>query len=168
MLNLFSFGLSELKEIWRKMSTLGLRASIRNYIIKNIPARQDLSDIINQRVYGNDEKIRGIDRKLLILIWLSSDDGNTDTFTNSLNILSDKKNNNTLINNYCIKPEDALENHIITLNDTILLEYGFPPLDARNPFDWIIMNTLYYAHILLGGEDGTETLVRMENLFRRL
>jgi len=153
LLKLFSSGINDLKEnVKNKGIGVGLAAIVRKRIIENIPDRAEWSGIINKIADKKTGAIRGIDRKLFILIWLSSDDGNTDMFTGKLDI----------------PPEVALENHIMTLNDTILLEYGFPPLDPRHPFDWVIMNTLYLAHVLHKGEDNTDIPIRMENLFKQL
>jgi len=153
LLKLFSTGISDLKaSVKGKGIGVGLTAIIRKHIIENIPGRAEWSGIINKTADKKTGAVRSIDRKLFILIWLSSDDGNTDMFAG--------KPDTT--------PEVALENHVMTLNDTILLEYGFPPLDPRHPFDWVIMNTLYLAHVLHKGEDSTDIPVRMENLFRQL
>jgi len=153
LLKLLSSGISDLKEsVKSKGIGVGLAAIVRKHIIENIPGRAEWSGIINKIADKKTGTVRSIDRKLFILIWLSSDDGNTDMYAG--------KPNTT--------PEIALENHVMALNDTILLEYGFPPLDPRHPFDWVIMNTLYLAHVLHKGEDSTDIPIRMENLFKHL
>jgi len=153
LLKLFSSGIIDLKENVKSQGIgAGLAAIVRKRIIENIPDRAEWSGIINKIADKKTGAIRSIDRKLFILIWLSSDDGNTDMF----------------VGKPYVTPEVALENHIMTLNDTILIEYGFPPLDPRHPFDWVIMNTLYLAHVLHKGEDNTDIPIRMENLFRQL
>jgi len=165
ILKMLGSGIHELKDkINNKGIGDGLSAIIRKHIIDNIPGRSEWSGIINQRVDKKSGSIRGVDRKLLVLIWLSSYDGSLDGDPDAgvdggfLGFAARAG----------ITPEQALENHIITLNDTILIEYGFPPLDPRHPFDWVIMNTLYLAHILHKGEDNTDIPIRMENLFKQL
>jgi len=153
LLKLFSTGISELKiRVRNEGIGEGLAGTIRSNIIKNIPGISEWSGIIKKTADRTTGAVRELDRKLLILVWLSSDDGNTDEFTNKPGI----------------SPETALENHIKEINDTILLEYGFPPLDPRHPFDWAIMNTLYLAHVINKGNDGTDIPIRLENMFRQL
>ncbi|MCL2426495.1 MAG: hypothetical protein FWD05_09180 [Oscillospiraceae bacterium] len=151
MLANISLGINELKKTWKDNPVKGLNNIIRNLIAERIPALSSFSSIIKKAPDKTGKPIE-IDRKLFMLTWLLCEDGNLEGFLGTSNT----------------KPDTALKNHLETLNDTILLEYGFPPLDARHPFDWAVMNTLYYAHILCKNEDYTEVVCRLEDLFRRL
>ena len=58
------------------------------------------------------------------------------------------------------------------INDDLLEPCGIPFLDPRNPFDWIIMNALYYAYYTVEDEDEKDDTVEriskvMEQLFQR-
>jgi len=141
----------------------GLLAIIRKLVVENIPGHAEWSGIINQRKDKATGAIRGVDRKLLILIWLSSYDGSLDGDPDA-----DEDEGFLGFAGYPdTTPEKAFENHIKAL-DGILFDYGFPLLDPRHPFDWVIMNTLHYAHILCKGEDSTEIPIRLEELFKQL
>ena len=52
---------------------------------------------------------------------------------------------------------------ILTLNEA-LDECGMPRLDSRNPFDWIVMNSFYYA----GAPDNPGAMDRMSKITERV
>jgi hypothetical protein len=163
LLKMLSSGISELKTKIKSTGLgNGLSAVIRKHVVENIPGRAEWSGTINQRADKDTGAIRGVDRKLLILIWLSSYDGSLDGDPDA-----DDEGFLGFAGNPDTTPEQAFDNHVEALNG-ILSEYGFPVLDPRHPFDWVILNTLHYAHILRKGEDNTDIPMRMENLFKQL
>jgi hypothetical protein len=164
LLIMLSSGISELKSKIKSTGLgNGLSAVIRKHIVENIPGRAEWSGTINQRADKDTGAIRGVDRKLMILIWLSSYDGSLDGDPDA----DDDEGFLGFAGNPGTTSEQAFENHVEALNG-ILSEYGFPLLDPRHPFDWVILNTLHYAHILRKGEDSTDIPMRLENLFKQL
>jgi len=164
LLKMFSTGISDLKvKIKSSGPGSGLSAVIRKLVVENIPGHAEWSGIINQRADKDTGAIRGVDRKLLILIWLSSYDGSLDGDPYA----DEDEGFMGFAGQTDTNPEQAFANHIEALNG-ILYEYGYPFLDPRHPFDWVVMNTLHYAHILRKGEDSTDIPIRMENLFKQL
>jgi hypothetical protein len=164
LLIMLSSGISELKTKIKSTGLgNGLSAVIRKHVIENIPGRAEWSGTINQRADKDTGAIRGVDRKLLILIWLSSYDGSLDGDPDA----DDDEGFIGFAGNSDTTPEQAFDNHVEALNG-ILSEYGYPLLDPRHPFDWVILNTLHYAHILRKGEDNTDIPLRLEELFKQL
>lgn len=107
-------------------------ALIRSIIAENVPARAAMSEIRNK--YKRDGRITTVvDRKLLILIWLASE-GSMETL--------DSREGGFKTDN----PSNDAEEHIQELN-RMLRVHAMGELDPRHPFDWIIMNSMYYAYL---------------------
>jgi hypothetical protein len=105
-----------------------LGANIRQLITANLPGRAAMSEIINK--YERNGRVTQVDRKLLLLAYLASGAG-------------DKKEHNE------DKKDEALMEHILEINDELLVPLGMATLDALHPFDWILMNALccvYYMN----------------------
>jgi hypothetical protein len=145
-LKLIGMGIYEMKQ-------KGLNTIIRRSIARNIPARTDMSAIYNKREING--VIRQVDRKLLILAWLSSDDGDADLYAEIADAAEDAA-------------EQALSLHFRAINDSLLKEYGMPTLDSRHPFDWVVMNALFCAHLSIKGNQYENVVERMEKLLNRI
>ena len=117
-------------------------AMIRNRIAENIPTRTAMSEIINK--YERKGQIaQVVDRKLLMLAWLASDDGKMEEFDTG-------------------NPADDAGEHIETIN-RLLRSHGMADLDPRHPFDWIVMNSLYYAYL-----QDEDTEYRIQDLVEKM
>jgi len=112
-----------------EMRERGLDTVIRRCIAKHIPSRTGMSEIINKSVrYG---KIAEVDRKLFMLAWLASEeDGSTKRF-----FTGDEN------------AEIDFQEHIIVFNELLRI-HGMAELDARHPFDWIVMNSIRCGYIV--------------------
>lgn len=109
-----------------EMRKKGPRTFMLRLITEYIPDREAMSEIINKHKRKRDGKMPQVDRKLLILAWLLSEAGDMKEFQIG-------------------KTEDNFQEHIKALED--LLQYcGMAALDSRHPFDWIIMNAIYYCY----------------------
>lgn len=142
MFDLLTLGLKANKD-----PAVGLKEVVSFHIKKNIPTRTELSSIRNKTPKKVTKVIPEVSRNILILTWLISEDGWADIFTGKP----------------YISPEIALQNHVQALQNSILFEYGFPPIDPRHPFDWVIMNSLYVAHSLRKGNDNPDAKERLNN-----
>ena len=116
---------------------------IAKIISKNIPSRQTLSKILNcgknQMKAGQSRGEKGItqvDRKHIILVWILCLDNYLDNkhFRNSIYEMTESER------------KEAFRDCYNRINLNVLAECGMPMLDARNPFDWIIMNALRYYY----------------------
>ena len=92
-----------------------------------------LSKIIKGRIEA--------DRKQLILIWMLYEAVDSDTSG-----LSEER---------VLK---ELRKNVIRINKDILEPCGMPRLDARNPFDWIILNAMSHS---CGSDDGMDAKERL-------
>ena len=93
-------------------------------ISENVPARTTLAEVRSK--YERSGRVTQVDKKLLILAWLTSEDGEILEFDEG-------------------DEEAAFEDHRDMLDD--LMGYcGMPALDYRHPFDWIVMNALFCAY----------------------
>ena len=96
-----------------------------------------LSEIINKsEVKGSVAQVK---REHLILFWLYLYGGNPE-----LNDTSEA--------------HSAFEECMLIINHKLLEECGMPILDARNPFDWLIINALYYCHFASDDMDAVERI----------
>jgi hypothetical protein len=123
--NLIVMGIPDLRQ-------MGSNKNILKKIAEKIPTRTTMSAIINKS--GKDGKIEEVDRKLLILVWLLSGEGA---------ILPYEKG----------EEKESYIEHLTIINRKLLEPYGMPSLDPRNPFDWIVMNSLHYAYLANLNED---------------
>lgn len=114
---------------------------------KTLP-RSGLSEIINKIPDKKTGIIPQVDRKHLILIWLVTEGGAKPDFEE--------------IDDVGVQFEECIR----ILNYDILDICGMPHLDARNPFDWLILNALYYNYIEEEDDDAVERIETvMEALF---
>ena len=131
-----------------EMKKRGTNTIIRRCITEHIPTRTVMSEIINKS--ERDGKITQVDRKLLILAWLSSEDGDMLDFQSG-------------------NAEDDLKEHLNVLNIDLLEQCGMAALDPRHPFDWIVMNSLYCAYILGEKDKAVDDVEdRMKKLIERM
>ncbi|MDR0503020.1 MAG: hypothetical protein LBH16_06830 [Treponema sp.] len=123
---------------------------IRELITQNIPRREEFSQMLIKSVKKDGEIYKNIDRKLLILTWLSCNNGDITNFIKG-------------------EARDNFESHYKIINDDILTPCGMPLLDPRHPFDWIIFNALYASH-LYNEEDYIDDSPkeRLRKLFKRI
>jgi len=136
----------ELKEI-RTRGKKSVNKAFYRLITEHIPTRSALSEITKDPSKGGRRP--QVSRKLLILTWLASEDGKMLTPLNG-------------------DFEGAFGSHVKKYLEKELLEYcGMSVLDARHPFDWIIMNTLRYAYMIDKGES-TDIEGRLEAFFEIL
>jgi len=112
---------------------------LRKIAEKTLP-RSGLSEIINKTPDRKTTVIAQIDRKHLILAWLVAEGGALPHFDDSYN------------------PEDEFEECVRVLNFAVLEACGFPRLDARNPFDWLIINALYYCYFESADDDAVDRI----------
>ncbi|MCL2249791.1 MAG: hypothetical protein FWC13_11035 [Oscillospiraceae bacterium] len=112
---------------------------LRKIAEKTLP-RSGLSEIINKTPDRKTVVIPQVDRKHLILAWLVAEGGALPYFDESSN------------------PEDEFEECVRVLNFAILEACGFPRLDARNPFDWLIINALYYCYFESADDDAVDRI----------
>jgi len=99
--------------------------TVWRHIFNNLPNRTKLGQIVNQHVFRGE--VVQVDRKLLILAWLSTKNGgNRRKFEDG-------------------QQEKAFNSHMKDLNKQ-LVYCGMPTLDPRHPFDWLIMNTFSYVY----------------------
>ena len=140
-----------LEELWKAIVIRipeirqGNTNNIRRLITEHIPIRQDMSEIINQHPHKKDNKVPQVDRKLLILVYLASEKGETKKHTKE-------------------KELEKFHEHIGRINSKLLQPLGMAKLDPRHPFDWIIMNMLRCAY----RENTTDILYRMNDLVKRM
>jgi hypothetical protein len=112
----------------------GITNEILVKIAENTLPRSGLSEIINKTPDSKTGKIAQANRKHLILMWLLIY-GGRPAFEDSE------------------EAETAFEECIEVINFDLLEPCGFPTLDPRNPFDWLIINALYYCHFAKDDED---------------
>jgi hypothetical protein len=109
-----------------EMRERGPNTIIRRLITDHIPGRTGIDEITKKS--KRDGKIIEVDRKLLMLAWLASKEGFIEKY---------KKSGNA---------EVDFKEHMLVLND-LLKTHGMPELDARHPFDWIVMNSMRCGYI---------------------
>ena len=132
-------------------NTLALkdRGKITNEILVKITENifgSKLSEIINKSV--NNGTIVQVKRKHLILFWLYLYGG-----TPELDDIPEAQN--------------AFEECMHIINYKLLKVCGMPILDARNPFDWLVINALYYCHFADDDVDAVERIhAVMDTLFQ--
>ena len=100
--------------------------------------RSGLSEIINKTPDKKTGAIPQVDRRHLILAWLVAEGGGKPYFEND--------------------PETEFEECIRRLNYATLEPCGMPHLDARNPFDWLIINALYFCYFESADDDAVERI----------
>jgi hypothetical protein len=124
-----------------EMRERGPNTLIRSLISQKIPDRPAFSEIrtkyerVTKRKSKRDgeitevREITEVDRKLFMLVWLASEEG--------------------FINNFLISDDAEVDfiEHMEVLNDH-LKAHGMAELDARHPFDWIVMNSMRCGYIL--------------------
>jgi len=103
-----------------------------------------LSEIVNKKKNNKNKHITQVKRKHLILMWLLLYGGRPD------------------FGDYG-EPQDVFEECITTLNFNILEPCGLSTLDPRNPFDWLVINALYYCHFANNDND-TDAVERIQVL----
>jgi len=107
-------------------------ADIRRLITEHIPSsRSTMSEIINQ--YERNGLVTQVDRKLLLLAYLASDDGATWEYQKG-------------------KELEAFMEHLSVINIDLLEPLGMATLDPRHPFDWIIMYSLSCSYFGYAGD----------------
>jgi hypothetical protein len=82
-----------------------------------------------QALHDRKIKTTQVDRKLLVLAWLASEQGKVEDFQ------------------FCAEAKNNFHNHITIINQDLLEPCGMADLDPLHPFEWIIMNALRIAHI---------------------
>ena len=112
----------------------GITNEILVKIAENTLPRSGLSAIINKTADSKTGKIPEVGRKHLILIWLLLYGGRPD-FEDSYG------------------PDVAFEESVDIINYDMLEPCGMPTLDPRNPFDWLVINALFYCHLAQDDED---------------
>jgi len=117
-------------------------------IAENTLPRSGLSEIINKTKDPKTGRITQVNRKHLILIWLLVY-GGRPSFEN----LSEA--------------QDAFEECITNINFDLLEPCGMSTLDPRNPFDWLVINALYYSHFEVDTED-TDAVERIHIIMSEL
>ena len=123
-------------------------------IAEDTLSRTALAEIKGKKELRQSKKITEVKRKHLLIMWLYVKAGTPD---------------------YGEYPDnqDAFAECINIINDDLLEPCGMPLLDPRNPFDWIIMNAIYYAYYSTVEDDDekddtVERICRvMEQLFQR-
>ena len=126
-----------------EMRERGLGNVIKEAIVEYIPTRTTLGGIIKKT--ERDGKITKVNKKLLLLVWLSTADGDTEIF----------KTGHTV--------KDLTE-HLKVIDEGLLKPYGMAALDPRHPFDWIIMNSLYCAYLLYEKDIDKHRYVAIDNI----
>lgn len=112
----------------------GITNEILVKIAENTLPRSGLSEIINKTVDKKTDKISQVNRKHLILIWLLIYGGRPDFASTE-------------------EAETTFEECIEIINLDLLEPCGLPMLDPRNPFDWLVINALYYCHFAKDEDD---------------
>jgi len=128
-----TFGIPEI----RKGKKVNIGKYLRDLIAEHIPTRTAMSGIIHQHT--------NVDRKLLILAYLASEDEDTWIYPKE-------------------KDMEAFMEHLRIINSKLLQPLGMATLDPRHPFDWIIMNILRYAYHKNSGD----IIIEMDNLVKLL
>lgn len=104
-----------------------LKDALQRSIKKNWPDKARLSHMKNRNI--------DVTRKVLILLFLACDGG--ETVYGSLSEES---------------PEDIFDDTYARLT-AMLLSCGFPPLDSRNPFDWMVLYCIATADDVIDIDD---------------
>jgi len=131
-----------------EMKKRGSNTIISRCITEHVPTRTAMSEIIN--MYERKGEIKQVDRKLLMLAWLASEDGDILNFQSG-------------------NVEEDFAEHIMVLNTALLSRHGMAPLDARHPFDWIVMNSMRCAYALSEKSGKTADIEeRMRNLIEKM
>jgi hypothetical protein len=123
-----------------KMYT-GITNEILAKIAENTLPRSGLSEIVNKTKDKQTGKIVQVNRKHLILIWLLIYGGRPNFASTD-------------------EAEAAFEECIEIINFDLLEPCGLPMLDPRNPFDWLVINALYYCHFAKN-ENDTDAVERI-------
>jgi hypothetical protein len=110
---------------------------IRKAIFEYMPNRSTISEVINKTV-NKDGGIRQVNRKYLILIWLQLN-SEADVDIAGLEALPDEEKRDE----YLRRIKDCFFEQVQRLNNRVLRPCLMPLMDARNPFDWIVMNCMY-------------------------
>jgi hypothetical protein len=126
----------------------GITNEILVKIAENTLPRSGLSEIINKTVDKKTGKITQVSRKHLILMWLLVYGGRPDFEDTD-------------------ESEAAFEECIEIINFDLLEPCGLPTLDPRNPFDWLVINALYYCCFAKDDED-TDTVERIRLVISEL
>ena len=135
-----------IKGIPEILSNKTLDENLRKLIAGDMPGsasiRSAISEIINQYERPKTGVVTQVDRKLFLLAYLSSKDS----------VLHDNKD------------FEYFKDHIDIINFDVLRPCGMSALDARHPFDWIIMNSLrraYYENDEYSTDDLLDLVDRM-------
>ena len=124
-----------------EMKKRGVKNTVFRLISEFLPTRREMSQIFNQ--YEVNGIVSQVDRKLLILTWLASEDGTID--------------------------EGQEYNAFIGMIDNLLESCGMPVINYNHPFDWMLVNTIYCVyHDKDEDTDINDIKERLKNFIDRL
>ena len=150
----------------------GFSKVIRRCITEGVPGRAHMDEIIRYKAYRVDKdgekkkrkgKIAEVDRKLFMLVWLATE-GSIDERLKTANYEIEDMEFSAVKDYLRTHGEDLFMEHFLVLNDH-LVAHGMAKLDARHPFDWIVMNSLRCGYV---PDEKNEWITELEHRMRSL